>query len=69
MKMINMNVQKLLDERNRTRYWLVKQMQTTYKTVNKICDNTLTGLQLETIEKLCQILECTPNDLFTIENP
>ncbi|MBE6774391.1 MAG: helix-turn-helix transcriptional regulator [Clostridia bacterium] len=67
--MINMNVQKLLDERNRTRYWLVKQMQTTYKTVNKICDNTLTGLQLETIEKLCQILECTPNDLFTIENP
>ncbi len=68
MKMINMNVQKLLDERNRTRYWLVKQMQTTYKTVNKICDNTLTGLQLETIEKLCQILECTPNDLFSIEN-
>lgn len=66
--MINMNVQKLLDERNKTRYWLVKQMQTTYKTVNKICDNTLTGLQLETIEKLCQILECTPNDLFTIEN-
>lgn len=66
--MINMNVQKLLDEQNKTRYWLVKQMQTTYKTVNKICDNTLTGLQLETIEKLCQILNCTPNDLFSIEN-
>ncbi len=65
--MINMNVQQLLDNKNRTRYWLVKQMQTTYKTVNKICDNTLTGLQLETIEKLCLILECTPNDLFTIE--
>lgn len=65
--MINMNVQKLLDEKNKTRYWLVKQMQTTYKTVNKICDNTLTGLQLETIEKLCAILECTPNDLFVIE--
>lgn len=62
-----MNVQQLLDEKGKTRYWLVKQMQTTYKTVNKICDNTLTGLQLETIEKLCQILECTPNDLFTIE--
>ncbi len=66
--MINMNVQKLLDEKNKSRYWLVKQMQTTYKTVNKICDNTLTGLQLETIEKLCQILNCTPNDLFEISN-
>ncbi|MBR4051059.1 MAG: helix-turn-helix transcriptional regulator [Clostridia bacterium] len=65
--MIKMNVQKLLDEKHRTRYWLVKEMQTTYKTVNKICDNTLTGLQLETIEKLCEILECQPNDLFIFE--
>ena len=62
-----MRVQKLLDEKGKTRYWLVKEMQTTYKTVNKICDNTLTGLQLDTIEKLCGILECTPNDLFVFE--
>lgn len=65
--MIKMNVQNLLNEKSKTRYWLVKEMQTTYKTVNKICDNTLTGLQLETIEKLCNILECSPNDLFIIE--
>lgn len=66
--MIKMNVQQLLDNKNKTRYWLVKQMQTTYKTVNNICDNTLTGIQLETIEKLCQVLDCSVNDLFTIEN-
>ncbi len=65
--LIKMNVQNLLDERHKTRYWLVKQMQTTYKTVNKICDNSLTGLQLDTIEKLCGILGCTPNDLFIFE--
>lgn len=66
--MLKMNVQNLLDERGKTRYWLVKEMQTTYKTVNKLCDNTLTGLQLDTIEKLCEILECMPNDLFIFEN-
>ena len=66
--MIKTNVQKLLDEKGKTRYWLVKEMQTTYKTINKICDNTLTGLQLDTIEKLCIILECTPDELFTLEN-
>jgi putative transcriptional regulator len=65
--MIKTNIQNLLDKKGRTRYWLVKEMQTTYKTVNKLCDNTLTGLQLETIEKLCDILECSPNDLFIIE--
>jgi len=66
--MLEMNVQNLLNEKGKTRYWLVKKMQTTYKTVNKLCDNTLTGLQLETIEKLCEILECTPNDLFVFKN-
>ena len=65
--MIKTNIQNLLNKKGKTRYWLVKEMQTTYKTVNKICDNTLTGLQLETIEKLCDILECSPNDLFIIE--
>ena len=65
--MIRMNVEQLLKQRKKKRYWLVKEMQTTYKTVNRICDNTLTALQLETIEKLCAILECEPNDLFVIE--
>lgn len=65
--MVKMNVQNLLTQKGKTRYWLVKEMQTTYKTVNKICDNTLTGLQLETIEKLCIILECEPNDLFILQ--
>lgn len=65
--MVKMNVQNLLNQKGKTRYWLVKEMQTTYKTVNKICDNSLTGLQLETIEKLCVILECEPNDLFIME--
>lgn len=67
MIMLKMNVQNLLNQKGKTRYWLVKEMQTTYKTVNKICDNSLTGLQLETIEKLCVILECEPNDLFIME--
>lgn len=66
--MIKMNVQNLLNEKGKTRYWLVKEMQTTYKTVNKLCDNTLTGLQLETIEKLCEILDCTPDDLFILDD-
>ena len=67
IKLIIMNIQNLLDEREKTRYWLVKEMQTTYRTVNKLCDNTLTGLQLDTIEKLCDILECSPGDLFIMK--
>ena len=65
--MIKLNVQELLDKKNQTRYWLVKSMDSNYETINRLCDNHSVALQLETIEKLCRVLECTPNDLFSIE--
>ena len=65
--MIKLNIQNLLNQQNKTRYWLVKHMESNYETVNRICDNRAVALQLETIEKLCVLLECTPSDLFVFE--
>jgi len=65
--MIKLTVMDLLNRKNKTKYWLVKQMQTDYNSINKICNNYVTSLHLETIEKLCKVLECTPNDLFAID--
>jgi len=42
-------------------------METDYNSVNKMYKNEIVALHLETIEKLCNVLECTPNDLFIIE--
>jgi len=67
IRVIKLNVQSLLDSKRKTRYWLVKQMDSNYETINRLCDNHAVALQLETIGKLCKILECTPNDLFIIE--
>ena len=65
--MIKLNIQELLNSKKKTRYWLVKHMDSNYETINRLCDNTAVALQLETIEKLCRVLECTPSDLFSIE--
>lgn len=65
--MMKLNIQKLLDDRGKTRYWLVKQMNTNYKTINRLCDNQSAAIHLDTIEKLCSALECEPNDLFYLE--
>ena len=65
--MIELNVMKLLEKKNKTRYWLVKELQTDYNSVNKMCKNEVVSLHLETIEKLCKVLDCTPNDLFSIK--
>jgi putative transcriptional regulator len=65
--MISMNVQQMLDKKKKTRYWLVKALESNYETVNRLCDSNSSAIYLETIEKLCKIFNCTPSDLFTIE--
>ena len=44
--MLQFNVQALLDKKDKTRYWLVKQMGTDYATVNKICDNASKSVRI-----------------------
>lgn len=65
--MLHFNVQKLLKEKGKTRYWLVKQMGTNYPTVNKICDDESKSIRLDTLEKLMKVLDCRIEDLFTEE--
>jgi len=65
--LINLNIQRILNEKKKTRYWLVKALDSNYETINRLCDNASSAIYLETIEKLCRALECEPNDLFMIE--
>ena len=65
--MIRFNIEALLQERGKTRYWLAKQSGMSHQNVTKMARNQARGLRLETIEIFCQVLECTPNDLFTID--
>ena len=63
--MLQFNVQALLDKKDKTRYWLVKQMGTDYATVNKICDNASKSVRIDTLERLMKALDCEVQDLFT----
>jgi len=65
--LIDLNIQNILNEKKKTRYWLVKAMGSNYETINRLCDNASSAIYLETIEKLCNVLECEPNDLFMIK--
>lgn len=64
--MIKLNILELLDKMGKTKYWLNKQLGTGYSNFIKLINNETKMIKLENIEVLCQILECTPNDLFTI---
>ena len=65
--MIYINIKEILKERKRTKYWLIKEMGCSYQAMSAVMDNNTKGIKFDTIEKLCTILECTPNDLIKIK--
>lgn len=65
--MIKLNVLALLEKKGKTKYWLYKQLGTSYQNFNRMVNNETKSIQYNNIEALCVILECTPNDLFIFE--
>ncbi|CCX37515.1 putative uncharacterized protein [Clostridium sp. CAG:1013] len=63
--MVTLNVLQLLKERGKTKYWLYKQLGMSYQNFSRMVNNETKSIRYENIEALCQLLECTPNQLFT----
>lgn len=64
--MITLNVLNLLEKHGKTKYWLYKQLGMSYQNFNRMVNNETKSIRYENIETLCQLFDCTPNDLFVI---
>lgn len=64
--MIKLNALDLLQKKGKTKYWLYKQLGMSYQNFNKMINNETKSIRYENIEAMCFLLECTPNELFTI---
>ncbi len=65
--MVYLNIKELLKKNKKTKYWLVKEMESDYQSVTKMMNNETKGIRFDTIEKLCNILNCEPNDLIKLK--
>ena len=65
--MIKLRVLEILKEKNKTKYWLYNQMNMSYQNFNKMVNNETMSIKYSNLELLCEILECTPDDLFIIK--
>ena len=65
LSMIYLNLKYLLKHNKKSKYWLVKQLDSNYTVINNMLNNKTIGIRFETIAKLCHIFNCTPNELFT----
>lgn len=65
--MVTLNILPLLEKKGKTKYWLYKQLGMSYQNFNQMVNNQRSSIKLARIETLCQLLDCTPNELFTID--
>ena len=65
--MVRLNVLKILKKKGKTKYWLYNQMDMTYTNFNNLATNKTKSIKYQNIEKLCNILDCSPNDIFSNE--
>ncbi len=64
--MIKVNIVELLKRKNKTKYWLKQQMNITSRNLNRIINGETTSISFKYIEDLCNYLDCTIDELFTI---
>lgn len=61
---MHFRIDEILKEKGKTRYWLYMQLGLSYQNFKKILENETSSIKFENLKALCDILECTPNDLF-----
>lgn len=62
--MIQLKVNELLKKQKKTKYWFVKNMEGGYQSLSHLMDNETTAIHFDTLEKICDILECEPGDII-----
>lgn len=61
---MRLRIAEILKEQNKTKYWLYIRLGLSYQNFNKIYNNETNGIKFKTLQTICEILNCTPNDLF-----
>ena len=61
---MKLRVLDILKEKRKTKYWLYIQLGLSYQNFNRLVNNETSAIKFENMQSLCDILECSPNDLF-----
>jgi len=62
--MIKVKLNEMLAKRGHTLYWLWKETGIRYATIWQMAKGEVTRLNLETLDRVCEVLECEPGDLL-----
>lgn len=57
----------VLKSKGKSQYWLSQKSGVTTANINNICNGKTTSIKFNVLEKICNTLECTPNEILICE--
>ena len=65
--MVKLRIDKILEEKGKTRYWLKKQLGgMDYRNLNALVNNDVNRVRLDTLDRLRIALDCSIGDLLEV---
>ena len=61
---MHFRIDEILRQKGKSRYWLYIQLGLSYQNFKRLIENQTGAIKFENLKAICDILECTPNDLF-----
>lgn len=65
---MRLNIKPLVDAKGINRNQLAKELKIGYKATCNLYEGNTERVYFDTLEQLCLVLECTPNDIIVSDN-
>lgn len=65
---MRVTIDDVLQDRNKSRYWLSQQLKCSYQSLVKLCNNETSSISFDLMSRICDVLNCEPNDIFDIQS-
>lgn len=62
--MLYFRINELLKKNKKSKYWFIKNMEGGYQSLSRLMDNKTKAIHFDTVEKMCEILDCEPGDII-----
>lgn len=63
--MIKIQINELLKEHKRTKYWFIKEMGGSYTSMSNLMNNKTKGIKFDTLDKICNLFDCEIGEIIT----
>ena len=64
--MVKNKISQILEEQDKSMYWLAQQTNTSYPTIHKLANNKTESIKFEILEGICRALNCSIGEVFII---